>query len=246
MNYLIKIIALPVSKVATLAFAFMLSSCASRWEQHEEDKVFRLGRDDQVHVSIPAANKGLGSTEESLNVVFSIDELRSLLETDALPLPPEASKILASESCRSAAEFSVRLEGGLDHTSRQWIEARQTDAHFKYQRSPRPKFGLLDYGPISYDRRTFGITNILMLANQNNVFGFRVECGLLESHAIGGCTVYRDFANTVYGQYQYCEELLPFWRELDNLYFTILSRIIREPLMSASYRITDGDVSPIR
>lgn len=231
-----------ICRVAVLAFAFMLPSCASETGQRDEQQVFKLGRDDQVHVSIASINKGLGSTEESLNVVFTIDELKKLFNTDVLPLPPKAMKTFLDPSCKSGLEFSLRLEGGLDHTSRQWIEARRNDAHFKYETSPRTIFGLLDYGPISYDRTRFGLSNILMLANRDKHFGFRVECGFLNITATGGCTVYRDFSKTVYAQYHYCEALLPYWRELDDLYFTVATRIVREPTISLSYRLSDTDV----
>ena len=75
-----------------------------------EEQVFELGRDEQLRVRIPAVQKGLGSTPESLNVVFTNDELRLFLGVSELPLPPSALRKEPMSGLRG--ELGTRLEEG--------------------------------------------------------------------------------------------------------------------------------------
>jgi hypothetical protein len=57
----------------------------------------------------------------------------------------------------------------------------------------------------------------------------QMECGLLQSEAQGGCMVYRDINRNAYIRYQFCEDLLPHWRELDELYVELARKALSLP-----------------
>jgi hypothetical protein len=204
-------------------------------------RVFLLGRDDQVAVKIPAVNKGLGTTEENLTVSFTVDELKAFLGVSHLPLSDEVLHLLTRPNCqgdRGGAHFSVRIRGALDHTIRAMVSTRPSDT-YTLQANPQPMYGLSHLG---FEKLSVGNNlPIAYLVLPNRAFGFRIRCGHLYSSLEGGCTVDRDAHKLVTASYSYCESLLPRWREMDDLYFTILERIIERPTLAADYRIGDGD-----
>ncbi len=72
-------ILLAIGYIALLAPLPLAGCVPAKSGEAAEEQVFELGRDDQVRVRIPAANKGLGSTEEYLNLSFTKEELRRFL-----------------------------------------------------------------------------------------------------------------------------------------------------------------------
>jgi hypothetical protein len=214
--------------------------CAQAKSGKLEEQVFELGRDDQVRVRIPAVNRGLGTTPNQLNISFNTEELKQFLNVTELPLPAQALALLDRKECHGdmgGAHFSVLVGGALDHTVKTINERRKYDANYMYQGRPKAMHGLLNYGPIAYNKNDFGLTDFLFLPEMDRPFGFRMQCGLLNSPLEGGCTVSRDTNKHVDIKYHYCESMLPYWREMDNLYFEIIRRAVEHPLITPEYRI---------
>ena len=224
-----------------LAFAFLISCSIgdSRGsEARDLDLVeFKLGRDQQALVRVPAVNEGAGTTVSQVNVVFNKDELIRFLGLKRLPLSPRIMALLNDRNCYSddlGGLFSLRISSGLNHTIR-ILNDRNRTIHYSHDPKPIDHFGLRDRG---YPDWAPSLTHSeLHLPDLGQPFGMMVTCGFLNDPDEGGCTFNRDFHKQVDVEYHMCERLLPYWRELDDLYFAIAQHIVIKPKLTPDYRI---------
>jgi hypothetical protein len=218
----------------------LCASCGSAAERSRLDQErFKLGRDDQVVVEIPAVNKGVGTTPEQLNVSFNIPELQVFLGVEELALPPQALGLLERRDCHGDmgnAVFSVRISGSLDHGIKRSFPKRGSE-YYRDAANPTERYGLLDYGPTELTRGGGYEIDYLFLPQGEHPYGFRMSCGHLNSPLDGGCVIERDVHRQVTISYVYCEVMLPYWREIDRLYFEIVNRAVVIPQLSKAYKL---------
>ena len=233
----------------------VLAACTGRGSAHDARglSVYRLGTDQNIEVALNPLNRGLGSAPpDRLGIAFTVDELIAFFRPGQVPVSPQLIAILRQEeqAIRNAGEcnaytgdspISMILRPSRDHDIRASLEHRRRTAEFEFQNDPKTIHGLRNLGRIDYSRtgRFADGDNLELLSAARAPFGMDISCARLESPVEGGCIVRRDLASNLNVEYSFCEDLLPHWREIDNLYFAIAARAVRMPRLGAEYRIGD-------
>ena len=222
-------------------FSMAMPGCAnsgsgeSELEKDLKPIDFLLGRDNQMAVRIPAAIKGVPTSSGNFDISFNEDELKRFLGIAKLPVSPRALRII--KNCSSAdptRPFTFMMSAGIDHGIRR---TNNTNKEIHYSNDSRPimRFGLLDRG--FPDWAPAKNSHELTLPDVKQPFGFMADCGNLSVSLNSSCGFYRDLQKQVDVSYYICKGLLPYWREIDDLYFTIAERIIVKPKLTQNYRI---------
>lgn len=228
-----------------------LTACYAdpRAELPGQSRSYVIGTKVPVTLVIDPINKGLGSElPNSLGVAFSIDELRRFFAPEPIPVTPELLAILEEDdrargfrgcdAYTGDSPVSMIIRPALDHVVKPRLDHNDAIAEFEFQDRPRNLFGLLNLGRVTYSGSQWVGGDNLRLPNRSRLpFGFDMVCGHLRAVPEGGCVVDRDVSPSAHIHYSFCENELPYWREIDNLYFEISSRIIRNPALQHSYRL---------
>ncbi len=229
----------------------LLWSCAPQAGKADDSKAetYVLEADRPVRIVLDPQNKGLGSDPpQRLGVAFTLDELKRFYAPSPLPISPALARALAEEEvqmhrageCSAYAgdsPVSMILRPSRDHTVADLVRNTRRTATYEFADKPRQTFGLLNYGSADFSGTGEYILTDELRLPVDGKFGFKMDCGHLDTEAEGGCVVSRDLHKNLYASYSFCERLLPYWQELDSLYFDIADRIVKDPALDRSYRV---------
>jgi hypothetical protein len=241
--------------VAAAVATLLMTACTGRGSAHDPERptVYLLGGDQSIEVVLAPQHKGLGSAPpDRLGIAFTVEELIAFFRPEQPPVSPRLIELLRQEerAIRDSDEcnaytgdspISMILLPSRDHDIRAALAHRNRIARFELQSNPRFIYGLTNLGRITYSNESayVGGDNLAPSDLHNRPFGFDMSCMHLDSSLEGGCVVRRDLARTLSIEYSFCEDLLPHWQEIDNLYFAIAARAVRTPRLAAEYRTGD-------